>query len=154
MHYTQPEKERALDAIATLGEKSLPLKEKVLELMRNPNKSCIPAAAWCYYKMTGEHEEAVKATIKILENPSYGSDAARRLGDYGSVGAAAVPALTEQLDNPENSVRENATIALRKIGADAASAVKKLQSIAGSDKDRVIRYEAAKSIEAIKKASK
>ena len=153
--FTQPEKERALDAVAMLGPAAISLKEDVAALMRNRRKSCVPAAAWCYYKLTGDSQEPIEATIKILkEDLSYGGDAARRLGRYGADAGPAIPALIEQLGHAEPSIREEVVLALSALGATAQPAVKKLEEIAKSDTDSVIRFEAAKAAKSIQAAVK
>jgi len=76
--------------------------------------------------------------------------AALALGNIGPEARAAIPALTNALNDPAWSVRRQAAIALGQIGPDAAPALPSLERLA-KDKDKQVARAAIDAISRIKK---
>lgn len=147
--FTQPEKERALLALANLGKLSMPAIDQVKNLLDNPSKNCVVPAALAHWKITGDATDSVEALTGILKDISIRQDAAEMLGQFGEAAAAAVPELVKQLDSDDEAFRESLVLALGSIGPSAKTALGKLNKLQSNDPDRLIRFEAQQAIKKI-----
>ncbi|MEA1950615.1 MAG: HEAT repeat domain-containing protein [Planctomycetota bacterium] len=109
----------ALDALASLGETSVPNVARVLQ-----NKTHRRKAAMILARMGPKAKMAVPALVASLtdEDPKTRREIVFALGSIGPAAARAVPALIKSLDDKDMDVRYSAAFALGKIGPEAAAA--------------------------------
>jgi HEAT repeat protein len=81
--------------------------------------------------------EAVPPMVRALKNDAVAYWACLVLRDIGPKAAAAVPALTEKLQDPDVQIRREATLALAAIGPAAAPAVDKIAMLLGDEPTRI-----------------
>lgn len=146
--FAQVDKQRALIALALMGDEAQAATEDVTDAMNDPARRVQPQAAWALYRITGETEGPVQVLTSLLPDPNYRSDAMLYLGKMGADAAAAVDSLTPLLDAAEIYDRESAVIALGNIGPAAAPVAAKIRALA-DDGDALLRQAVQESLEAI-----
>ncbi|MBN2294212.1 MAG: HEAT repeat domain-containing protein, partial [Pirellulales bacterium] len=109
----------ALDALAQLGESSVPNVARVLQ-----NKMHRRKAAMILGRMGPKAKMAVKPLVASLtdEDPETRREIIFALGSIGPAAAEAVPALIKSLDDEDMNVRYSTAFALGKIGPKAIEA--------------------------------
>jgi Required for nuclear transport of RNA pol II C-terminus 2 len=147
---THRERISSLEALGRLGPSAIGAKDKITELMNDPNKGVNPHAAVAYYLVTKDVTEPLKILEKSLGNPSLENDAIELSGRLGPAAAPLVPILKKKLDSVEAITREYAIVALKKIGIGSRDALSKLEKVAANDSDFLVREHARAAIAAIK----
>ncbi len=109
----------ALDALASLGESSVPNLARVLQ-----DKTLRRKAAMILARMGPKAKMAVPALLASLgdEDPKTRREILFALGSIGPAASGAVPALMQSLDDEDMNVRYSAAFALGRIGPAAAAA--------------------------------
>jgi HEAT repeat protein len=146
--FTQVEKHRALLALAHLGPAAGSSAERVRQIMGDPNKNVQPAAAYAYWKITGESEVAVQHLMKFADSADYETTSIELLGQMGTAAEKATDLLIKKLNSPEAHVREIAAQTLARLGPAASSAQQPLRKLL-SDEDLLIRAAAEDALAAI-----
>jgi HEAT repeat protein len=98
-------------------------------------------------------EEGVPKLREFLKKPKIGYWGAVLAADIGPAAAAAVPELTDLLDEQETEVRIQTLIALGEIGPESAPAVAAIVKLLESDEVMGTHYAAAFALGKIGKAS-
>ncbi len=109
----------ALDALASLGESSVP---NVAKMLQDKNLCC--KAAMILARMGPQAKTAVPALVTALrdDDPQTRREILFALGSIGPAASAAVPALIKSLDDEDMDVRYSAAFALGRIGPKASAA--------------------------------
>lgn len=133
----------ALPKIGVPAEKAVPA---LSQLLGGPH-TVVAARALSEYK--GAALPALETLVQVLEDETMDVEArwnaARTLGKLGPAGAAAVPVLTEHLQDSQATVREHAAEALGDIGPPAEESVEELVAVLDDPAVRV-RRDAVRSL--------
>lgn len=114
---------RALDALAEAGEEAIPVLIAALSDNKTRYWACLALG-----EMGPKAKDALPSLTNALADnrPEVLREVLLCMGHIGP-DAKALPAITAQLDNKDDSVKEAAAFALAMMGAEAASALPKLQ---------------------------
>lgn len=133
------DRERALIGLAHLGEHAKPALPKIEKLMEDRSKSVQHTASRAHWKISGDSAKAVERLITLIPTMEFGPDSMDILGEIGSEGRTAVPALIEQLKSTELPTREAAVYALAGIGSGANAAIEPLKKMNATEQDQLIK---------------
>ena len=148
------ERERSLAGLGRLGSAALAAKPKIVQLMNDPSKSAVAQAAYAYWRITGDDQQALVALNLAINDINSQMPAIEHLGQMGEAAGPAVPALIHLLDDEEDSTREAVVLALGRIGPAASAATSKLSRMSGNDSDELIREKAKLALAAINSKKK
>jgi HEAT repeat protein len=87
-------------------------------------------------------------------SPAVRKKAVAKLGNVGTADPAALPALKEALNDRDARVRQEAIVALVKLGSDAQSATAALAELGQRDRDPQVRSCARRALEQLQGHSK
>ncbi len=150
--FTLVEKERAMIGLGHMGAKAQPAIEKITQLMMDPTRSCQPQAAVAIWQITGKSEVSLKVLKELLTTVDYKMTVLEQLANMGPVAAPLTAAICKELKSDDVGVREQAAVALGKIGPGAKSAVPQLKALL-KDEDALLRQAVTDAITAIEKVT-
>jgi HEAT repeat protein len=132
----------AIDALAAIGPNAKPAEARLRRVMAEEGRCGHRCAAACaLWKISGDADAMLPTLLKELKE-GCAQDSAWILAQIGPAAKAAVPALTEALEQGDKSDRAAAAEALGKMGADAKPAVPALVKALGDDSVRSSAAEA------------
>lgn len=136
----QPVRDRALVGIMYLGPHAARLKDRVLALMKDPDKSVQPQAALTLWKITGEIEPTLAALVEMTKDINLEYEALSAIHKMGAAVAPAVEELARHLENEDSSIRSITVEILGQVGAAAVPYRDKIDQLAHEDEDPLVRF--------------
>src|SRR5205085_47562 len=141
----------AAEALGKIGSSSEPVVAVLHDGLADGNPFVRLDSAAALWKINSNITDTVPVLIAILDSPaserkrSLRPAAAELLGEMGTNGRPAVPALTRALSFRRGDARDEAAIALRKICAPARSAIPALVKALEED-EPFFRWKVAETI--------
>ena len=78
--FTQIEKQRALIGLAHLGPEAISVVDEVRNSMSDESRHVMPHAAYAFFRITGKPQDSLEVLGKLIDDPSYVSDASNWWG--------------------------------------------------------------------------
>ena len=145
-------KQRALEGLALIGPEAQDALPNIERLMQDSSKSAQHYAAYAYWRITGDNRKSTALLVQLLDSIDFRDEAMKMLARMGPAAETAVPALIKQLDSPEIYSRESAILALEQIGSAAHPAIPRLDELARTSNDALIKKAAERAVQTIQQA--
>lgn len=142
------EKQRILLGLAHLGREAKRAIPIVTEFMNSRNHRVKPHAAYALYKIADDQETLVKVLSESLDDRNERQDAFDLINRLGEDATLLQMGLVKQLGAEEEDVREQAVLAIGRLGPDAADAIPEVKKLL-EDVDVLVREAAGQAIDAI-----
>ncbi len=142
------EKQRILLGLAHLGREAKRAIPIVTEFMNSRNHRVRPHAAYALYKITDDRELLVNVLSHALGDRNERQDAFDLINRLEGESIFLKAELIDQLTAQEEDVREQAALALGRLGSEATDALPEVKKLL-DDPDALVRDAAAHAIAAI-----